>query len=216
MSDVEKSPPHALLTTHLPARPVVQRSEHLPRWIVHEPVRVVLAVRCRVVPLPLDRVVHALLPVVAQLVQLHVVLDEGVGEHTEHQQHERLGRAVQHGAHAPDHHHQSVAARGKTELERIRTNTQVEMKTKGKCFVVKNEKLEGVLPAERSRPLSLVDPLFPDLCLGKKANQFFFFLKWLTIRCGKLSKASVFYSLLIVLWSCHGPAWKKTEAFVTC
>lgn len=72
---------------------------------------------CGVV-LPLDSVVHALLPVVTQLVELDVVLDEGVSEQAEHQQHEGLGRTVQHRTHTTHDHHQRVVACGKTELDR--------------------------------------------------------------------------------------------------
>lgn len=109
---------------HSPTRPARQRYEHLPGGVA--PVgQVVARRRRRVVPLPLDGVVHALLPAVAQLVQLDVVLDEGVGEQTEHQQHERLGRAVQHRAHAAHRHHQHLAARGEAELDRRVTRAGV-------------------------------------------------------------------------------------------
>lgn len=121
ISDVEKSPAHAFVTAHSPTRPVPQRYKHLPCWIVHDaPARLVQrgVQPRRVVPLPLDSVVHTLLPVVVQLVELDVVLDEGVGEQAEHQQHQRLGRAVQHRAQTTRHHHQHLFARGETELRR--------------------------------------------------------------------------------------------------
>lgn len=111
-----KSAPHASVTSHSPTRPVLQRCEHLPRRIAHRaPVHRWRGGR-RVVPLPHDGVVHALLPGVSQLVELDVVLDEGVGEQAEHQQHEGLGGAVRHGAHASQRHHQHLPARGVSEL----------------------------------------------------------------------------------------------------
>lgn len=70
----------------------------------------------RVVLLPLDGVVHTLLPAIPELVQLDVVLDEGVREQAEHQQHQGLGRAVQHRAQASRQHHQHLPARGEPEL----------------------------------------------------------------------------------------------------
>lgn len=95
----------------LPARPVPERKDHLPRGIVHEvPAGLVLAQSLRVVLLPANCVVDALLAFVAQLVQLNVVLDEGVGEQAEHQQHERLCRAVQHSAEASRQHHGHLLA----------------------------------------------------------------------------------------------------------
>lgn len=101
----------------LPAGPVLQREDHLPSGVVHEaPAGLVLAQALGVVALPADGVVEALLAIVAQLVQLDVVLDEGVGEQAEHQQHERLRRAVQHGAEAPTHHHEHLLGRGEAEL----------------------------------------------------------------------------------------------------
>lgn len=65
---------------------------------------------------PLDGVVHTLLPVILELIQLDVVLDEGVREQAKHQQHQGLGRAVQHRTQAPRHHHQHLPACGKPEL----------------------------------------------------------------------------------------------------
>lgn len=109
---------HPATCQPLPAGPVPEREDHLPRGVVHEvPAGLVLAQALRVVALPADGVVDALLAVVAQLVQLNVVLDEGVGEQAEHQQHERLRRAVQHGADAPRHHHDRLPHRGEAELE---------------------------------------------------------------------------------------------------
>lgn len=100
-----------------PARPALEREDHLPRGVVHEaPAGLVLGQALCVVALPADGVVDALLAIVAQLVQLDVVLDEGVGEQAEHQQHERLRRAVQHSAEAPRHHHDHLLARGEAEL----------------------------------------------------------------------------------------------------
>lgn len=101
-----------------PARPVPEREDHFPRGVVHEvPAGLVLAQALCVVALPADCVVDALLAIVAQLVQLDVVLDEGVGEQAEHQQHERLRRAVQHSAEAPRQHHDHLLARGEAELD---------------------------------------------------------------------------------------------------
>lgn len=86
----------------LPARPVPEREDHFPGGVVHEaPAGLVLAQALCVVALPADCVVDALLAIVAQLVQLNVVLDEGVGEQAKHQQHEWLSRAVQYSAEAP-------------------------------------------------------------------------------------------------------------------
>lgn len=109
----------------LPAGPVLERENHFPRGVVHEaPAGLVLAQALCVVALPSDCVVDALLAFVAQLVQLDVVLDEGVGEQAEHQQHERLRRAVQHGAEAPPHHHEHLLARGEAELDGGRDQEQ--------------------------------------------------------------------------------------------
>lgn len=102
----------------LPTRPVAQRGEHLQRGVVQEAQdRRVQARGSGGVPPPADGVVHALLALVAQLVQLHVVVDEGVGEKAEHQQHEGLGRAVQDRAEAAGRHHQQVLAGGEPELD---------------------------------------------------------------------------------------------------
>lgn len=90
-----------------------------------------------------------------QLVELDVVLDEGVGEQAEHQQHEGLGRAVQHRAHAAHHHHQHLVACGKTELDGRQHNNVTEESQEKRSIKEESYQLEEADPDRWLLRLSL-------------------------------------------------------------
>ena len=99
------------------------------------------------------------------------------------------------------------------------THRLVEVKTKGECFKAKIKKNWRVF-----YQLKEADPyrwlvLFSLISVWKKSQSVFYWDGKLSrdklsrdkLSRDKLSSVSIFYSLLIVLWSCHGPERKKRE-----
>ncbi len=84
-----------------------------PAWFGH--------VQCQVFFLrqvsPLYSIVDTRFVWVTKLVELDVVLYEGVRQHPEHEQHQRLCRTMNHRTYAPKNHHADLPGAGKMKLQ---------------------------------------------------------------------------------------------------